>query len=406
MSKAKIKCCMCFLWASFFSLFIAAQGASSIPAKNATTLFDGRFHTSSANGMEEAYLETLARSSHAANLLKLKNGDLLCFWFSGTHEGDSNVAIVMSRLTKDSNQWSKTVEIDHQEGRSFQNPVAFQSASGRIWLLHTSQPAGEWQSNAEVLYLTSDDAGQSWTTPHPLFTQPGSFTRHPPILINKKHWLLPIYYTPSRSITDGAESNYSVIKLTNDGGKSWQECRIPQSNGLVQQSVVRLANGQFLGLFRSRYADFIYKSTSKNGCDWTAPTPTHLPNNNSSIQLAKLNDGSLVLAFNNSSAGVTHDKTATSARKPLSIALSEDGGETWPWIRDIETGSSAPKQDVAHEGHKTHEEYSYPTLLQDVQGRIDVAYSYNRETIKVVRFETNWIKQGQTEGQFKGDSLK
>src|ERR1700678_3030831 len=167
MSKARIKCCMCFLWASFFSLFIAAQGASSIPAKNATTLFDGRFHASSANGIEEAYLETLARSSHAANLLKLKNGDLLCFWFSGTHEGDSNVAIVMSRLAKRSRQWTRTTVIDHQEGRSFQNPV------GRIWLLHTSQPAGQWQSHAEVLYLTSDDEGRTWTTLQSMFTQSG-----------------------------------------------------------------------------------------------------------------------------------------------------------------------------------------------------------------------------------------
>jgi predicted neuraminidase len=406
MTKAKAKCCVCLLCALYSSLFVAAQGASPTSATNATALFDGTFHASSTNGMEEAYLETLARSSHAANLLKLKNGDLLCFWFSGTHEGDSNVAIVISRLTKDSKQWSKTVEIDHQEGRSFQNPVAFQTPSGRIWLLHTSQPAGEWQTNAEVLYLTSDDDGQTWTIPHPLFTQPGSFTRHPPILISKKHWLLPIYYTPSRSITDGAESNYSAVKLTKDGGKSWQECKIPQSNGLVQETIARLANGHFLGLFRSRYADFIYKSTSDDGCDWTAPTPTHLPNNNSSIQLAKLRDGSLVLAFNNSSAGTTHEKTATSARKPLSIALSEDGGETWPWIRDIETGSSIAQQNVAHEGHKTHEEFSYPSLLQDAQGKINVAYSYNRETIKVVRFEKEWIKQGQTEGQFKGNSLK
>src|SRR5437899_3003980 len=83
----------------------------------------------------------------------------------------------MERIAEGSEQWSKSVEIDHHDGRSFQNPVAFQPFDGRLWLLHTSQPGGQWQANAEILYLTSDDAGQTWTAPRPLFTHPGSFTR-------------------------------------------------------------------------------------------------------------------------------------------------------------------------------------------------------------------------------------
>ncbi len=390
-------CCMCVLLSG---ALIQAQAISPSPADGAVTQFDGTFRPSRTKGVEEAYLERLIRSSHAANLVKLQDGDLLCLWFSGSREGESNVAIVMSRLSKGSKQWSKPVQIDHQEGRSFQNPVAFQASGGRLWLLHTSQPAGQGQINAEVLYLTSDDAGQTWTAPRPLFTQPGSFIRHPPILISKRVWLLPMYYTPSRNITDGAESHYSAIKLTRNGGKSWKECKIPQSNGLVQPSVLRLANGRFLGFFRSRYADFIYRSASENGCDWTVPVPTHLPNNNSSIQSAMLRDGSLVIAFDNNSSGVTRDKTSVSARKPLSTALSQDGGETWPWVRDIETGSTG--QQKKSEGW-THEEYSYPSLLQDVNGRVYIAYSYNREAIKVVRFDEEWIKQGNTQGKFTGD---
>ncbi|MGA8149549.1 MAG: sialidase family protein [Terriglobales bacterium] len=395
--ESKLVSPTCFAYVLFCGAIAAAQTTAPTPTAEAAPAFDGTFRPSDTKGVEEAYLETLFRSSHAANLVKLRNGDLLCFWFSGTREGDSNVAIVMSRLTKGSERWSKTTEIDHQDGRSFQNPVAFQTSKGSLWLLHTSQPAGQWQANAEVLYLTSKDAGRTWTTPHPLFTQPGSFIRHPPVLISTNDWLLPMYYTPGHSITDGAESNYSAVKMTSDGGKDWKECKVPQSNGLVQQSVVRLANGHFLGFFRSRYADFIYKNSSKNGCEWTAPTPTRLPNNNSSIQAAMLDDGSLVLAFNNSSAHVTRDKTGASARKPLSIALSRDGGENWPWVRDIETGSPS-----GHDG-AAHEEYSYPSLLQDANGKINVAYTYRRETIKVVRFDEEWIKQGKTEGKFKGD---
>jgi predicted neuraminidase len=311
----------------------------------------------------------------------------------------------MSRLARGSQRWTRTVEIDHQTGRSFQNPVAFQIGSGRIGLLHTSQPAGQGQINAEILYLTSDDDGRTWTAPRPLFRQPGSFTRDPPVLLNEKSWLVPMYYTPSRSITDGAESHYSAVQVTSDGGKNWKECKVPQSNGIVQPSVVNLTLGRFLALFRSRYADFIYQSTSHDGCDWTVPTATRLPNNNSSIQMARLRNGSLVLAFNNSSVGV-RDKPATSARKPLSIALSRDNGASWPWVRDIETGNPSSLEIDSRGKQKVHEEFSYPSVLEDAQGKINVAYSYNRKTIKVVRFEEEWITQGHTQGKFKGDSVR
>jgi len=374
-------------------LSFAAQFPPPTPTANTDPKFDGKFRASHTKGVEEAYLSTLFPISHAANLVKLRNGDLLCFWFSGTGEGESNVAIVMSRLAKGAAEWSKPVEIDHQAGKSFQNPVAFEAPDGRLWLVHTSQPAGEGQRNAEVLYLTSDNGGQAWTKPRPLFAQPGSFVRQPPVLLNKEEWLLPMYYTPTRGITDGAESHYSAMKITRDGGKSWKECTVPQSNGLVQPSVLRLANRHFLGFFRSRYADFIYKSTSQNGCDWTAPAPTRLPNNNSSIQAVLLRDGSVAIAFNNSNAGVSRYKTRTSVRTPLSIALSPDGGDTWPWVRDIETGTQPPR---------AHEEYSYPSLLQ-TGGKVFVAYSFCRDTIKVVRFDPQWIKEGETAGKFKGD---
>jgi predicted neuraminidase len=119
--------------------------------------------------------------------------------------------------------------------------------------------------------------------------------------------------------------------------------------------------------------------------------------------LAKLRDGSLVVAFNNSSAGLRRDKTRASVRKPLSIALSLDGGTTWPWFRDIETGSPAEQADEVKGSRNKHEEYSYPSLLQDANGKIILAYSYNREAIKVVRFDEGWIKQGHTADRFKGD---
>src|SRR5271170_2732245 len=74
--------------------------------KQLSTPADGRIRPSALTGVEEAYLTPIFASSHAANLLKLKNGDLLCVWFSGTWEGESDVAILMARLPKGATQWS------------------------------------------------------------------------------------------------------------------------------------------------------------------------------------------------------------------------------------------------------------------------------------------------------------
>ena len=380
-----------FILASLGSL--SAQEGNSKPGG-----FDGTFRASTLKGMEEAYIPTLYASSHAANLLQLKNGDILCFWFSGEGEGHFN-AIVMSRLPKGSRQWSAPVQVAHQNHRSFQNPVAFQLPSGDIWLLHTSQVAGQWQAKAQVQFLVSSDAGNSWSTAKTLFGKPGSFTRQPPVLLSEKHWLLPIYYTPSRSITDGAESNYSAVEVTSDGGRHWKECLIPHSGGLVQQSIVRISQRRFLGFFRSRYADFIYESTSDDGCAWTPPAPTPLPNNNSSIQATRLKGGSVVLVFNDRSAGAVRDKPRTAPRTPLSIALSTDSGKTWPRIRDIEIGLPVGNDDERPKS----EEYSYPSVLQDSEGRIEVAYTYCRQTIKVVRIDEDWIKADGTNGAKEKD---
>jgi predicted neuraminidase len=242
-----------------------------------------------------------------------------------------------------------------------------------------------------------------WTKPKQLFDKPGAFDRQPVVEVTKEKWILPMYYTPSRGIRKGAESNYSVVEITTDAGKTWNECEIPESSGLVQPSVVPVDH-HYVAFFRSRFADWIYKSTSDDGCHWEAPVSTKLPNNNASIQVVKLNNGHLVIAFNNVNATDVKGKPTTGPRVPLSVALSEDGGKTWPWVRDIETNDPEFGKEFTGLSDKPgREEYSYPSIMQMPDGKIGSAYTFRRETIKFVEFDENWIKKGGTQGKFKGD---
>ena len=346
----------------------------------------------------ETYLPILYPSSHAANLYELRNGDVLCVWFSGTWEGSSGVGIVMARRPHGSRNWGPPALIDRQTGASFQNPVLFQEPDGTIDLYHSTQEAGAGEANAHVLHLVSKDNGVTWTKPTLLFGKPGAFTRHPMVILQDGAWMLPLTYVTTPDIGKGSETNYSATEISRDKGATWKECLMAGSQGKIQPSVVSLAPGWLLAFFRSRASDSIYSSSSSDGCTWSPATATALPNNNASVQAFRLHDGHLVIAFNNSSKSSANG----GMRKPLSVALSLDGGKTWAYVRDVEEGR--PGYDLAEQAPKQpgREEYSYPSIMQTHDGEILVAFTYRRQTIKVVSITEDWIGQKGTASEFTG----
>jgi predicted neuraminidase len=186
-------------------------------------------------------------------------------------------------------------------------------------------------------------------------------------------------------------------------------------------SIVAAAGSRLLGFFRSRWADSIYMTHSDDGGQsWAAPTPTELPNNNSSIQALRLADGRLAMIFNESSAENATERRAslydeldddsavgteaTSAtgeprrrafwgapRAPMTLALSADDGRTWPWRRNLEVGDGwCMSNDSAG---RRNREYSYPSLRQTTDGALHLAYTVFRQHIRHVRLTPDWATQ-------------
>jgi predicted neuraminidase len=390
------------------SLCVTAAQTTAPPAAAVLKLIDSKVAVL-ADGVdrknlslhtEEAYLPILYPSSHAANLVQLRNGDVLCVWFSGTWEGKSDVGIVMARRPNGSRNWGPTRLIDRRQGESYQNPVLFQEPDGTLDLYHSTQGADVGEANAHVLHLQSKDNGETWTGPTLLFGKAGAFSRHPPLILDDGSWMLPLTYVTSKDIGVGSETNFSATELSRDKGLTWKECLMAGTEGKIQPTVVSLGPRRLLAFLRSRASDFIYSSSSTDGCVWSPAKPTVLPNNNASVQALRLHDGHLVIAFDNSS--VDRVKGSQGLRKPLSVALSEDEGKTWAYVRDLEVGRGG--YGMAEQSPKVpgREEYSYPSILQVRDGTIHVAYTYRRQTIKVVSFREDWIKQGGTVGEYKG----
>ncbi|SEF92514.1 Predicted neuraminidase (sialidase) [Bryocella elongata] len=346
-----------------------------------------------------AFLPIVFPSSHASNLMQLRNGDLLCVWFSGSWEGESGVAIVLSRLDHGSKRWSKPIIIDHHDGQSYQNPMLFEAPDGVLHLYHTTQPSNGGENQARVLEVLSHDGGHTWSQPRQLLERAGAFTRHPMVVLPDGRWLLPLTVMTSEGIGSGADTNYSVMDISADHGSTWTECAVPHSEALVQPTLVEVVPHKWISLFRDRRSMWMYRSESSDGCKWSEPTKIALPNNNASTQMIRLKDGHLALVFDNTSK--TFGEPASQARKPLSIAISTDNGETWSAVRDIETGRIGYGSLESKPHIPGREEYSYPSVFQTRDGRIHVSFTFRRQTIKDVSFPESWVAAGSTQGQYR-----
>jgi len=365
----------------------------------------------------EAFIPTPCVQNHAAFLQMLPGGDLGCVWFGGTQEGVPDISVHFARLAPGATRWSAPVRLSDDRTRSEQNPLLFLAPDGVLWLLWTAQIAGN-QDTAIVRRRLSRDGGQSWGPIETLFPeQPGfgTFIRNSITVLPNGDWLLPIWRCTKPPV--GAwtgDLDTSSVMISADGGAHWTEHAVPGSTGCVHMNIVARPAGTLVAFFRSRWADFIHRSTSTDGGrSWSAPEPTVLPNNNSSIQACALADGRIALLFNDSSRAAATGRrlslyddiggaevaplTERSAfwgapRAPMTLALSADGGLTWHERRNLETGDGFCMTNNSKE--RLNREFPYPALCQAPDGRLHIAYTYWRQAIKYVRLAPDWVRGG------------
>ncbi|MDG1643424.1 glycosyl hydrolase [Klebsiella huaxiensis] len=368
--------------------------------------------------VETAMLPSSCPQNHAANLLPLPDGSLMCVWFGGTQEGVADISVWGSRLLPASRQWSDAVKLSTDASRSEQNPVLFLAPDNVLWLLWTAQISGN-QDTAIVRYRQSTDLGQTWGEIATLLDKPGTFIRQPITVLENGNWLLPVFYCRTQPGEKWVgNDDISAVKISSDQGKTWRDVDVPQSLGCVHMNITALPGGTLVALFRSRWADNIYYSQSvDNGESWSVPEPTELPNNNSSIQVTTLASGELALVFNHKSAAgalerrvslydeiddgdnsrkepeVINGRTAFwgAPRAPMTVAISADGGKTWPWQRNLDEGDGYCMTNNSLD--KRNREFSYPSIKQGADGSLHIAYTWFRQAIKYVHVSPQWVKE-------------
>lgn len=369
-----------------------------------------------------ALLAPAGPQNHAPQLCWVTPSLLACVWMAGGREGTSGMGIHLALLARGAQTWSEPTLISQDPDRSEQNPLLF-VANNRLHLIHTAQrsrcldgPLPEDGSSFSMQWtallrhqsiaidlLEAGAGADAWSSATDLLDEP-AFCRHPPYRRHDGRWLLPIY----RSLEAGGAfgHDYSDVLLLEPDGSLAKEPRlisVPKSMGRVHGTIVVSADGvSLLQFFRSRLADRIYLSCSDAlGEQWSEPVPIHLPNNNSSIQALRLKSGRLAMIYNRfcfepdlECPQDWGEANWPRTRWPLSLALSEDDGQTWPWIRDLDAGQGFCGTD----NWSLNGQLAYPTFAEGHPGELHIAYSWaGRFAIRYVCLEESEIVGNRAE---------
>ena len=324
-------------------------------------------------------------SAHASTLLELKDGGILAAWFGGAWEKNPDVAIWTA--IRDMDGWGQPVKVADVRGVAMWNPVLFRKEDGKIILFYkVGKLISEWMT----WYMESEDEGHTFSEPQELV--PGDIggrgpVKNKPIRLSDGTVLAPGslegklwdgFVDISRDDCRTWERSDLVplhrLEITNEGVHNVQVIDRPYDRhyiygkGIIQPTLWEDRDGKVHMLCRSSSSRIIRSDSEDGGRTWCLAYDTGLPNNNSGIDLVKLKNGNLVLAYNPRENLPGYYK---GPRTPLSVALSRDNGETFEIICTLEDQRG---------------DYCYPSVICNDDNKIMITYTWKREKIVYVSF--------------------
>ncbi|HME55002.1 MAG TPA: sialidase family protein [Candidatus Lokiarchaeia archaeon] len=369
--------------------------------RNPNPELDTVFHSEPPRWIAQGYLFQIGTvlgcaNNHAGEMIAGACHDgiqeLHVVWFAGTVEGHVDTKIMHSRIRYDVESALKCSIIEQGDPfephnndlfaysepraiagiseRSSGNAVPFIDTRGRFHLWFASYytkgsnvPEGEDPRRRDIFYQYSDDDGETWTEPSIWSDRPGSWVRNALLVLDDGTWLLPINdeitYLPE------FDCNWSSrFAFSHDDGITWEFSdlysvhKFPGAarGGMIQPTVVQLADGSLYCLNRSHTGWIVEMRSFDRGATWTTPVNTSLPNPQSAICMIRRQNGDLLLAYNPSQKN----------RYPISIARSRDDGMTWQRLFDLRDENG---------------ELSYPSLVESPDGLVHCTYTLHWRTI-------------------------
>jgi len=355
---------------------------------------------------------------HSSCVVECPNGDLLACWYHGSGERRANDVVVQgARLRRGADAWSEPFLMADTPNLPDCNPVLFVDNRDRLWLFWVVVRANRWERSI-LKYRIAEDYDQegppdwSWqdiivlkpgetfaedlkagfeqlqsgdglwaeyalpfrklilaAAEDPVKRQTGWMPRIHPVQLPSGRILIPLY-------SDGFVQ--CLMAISDDEGSTWSASRPIVGLGASQPSIVRMKSGRLKTYHRDDGAPpkrALFSTSDDEGETWTVARDSDVPNPGSSLEVIALSDGRWAMAYNDTELG----------RHSLSVALSDDEGQTWNWKRHLE--HVEPGQGG----------FAYPSLIQSSDAKLHVTYSRKvREqgaAIQHARFDAEWVLQ-------------
>ena len=299
---------------------------------------------------------------HASTLERLPNGDIVSAWFAGQHEKAPDVAIWFAARTQGT--WGKPRIIASHEGIPCWNPVLFYDNGKLVLFYKMGKEIHTWQT----MYKVSTDRGETWTGELELV--PGDIGGRGPVK-NKCIRLQDGTVLAPASVEDATRWDCFVDIFD---GESWAVSDyVPRDPaaftglGIIQPTLWEDDEGNIHMLARSTEGAIYASKSSDKGRTWSRARKTKLPNNNCGIDVARLDDGRLVLVYNPVSGN-------WAARSPIAFAISEDNGASWSKPEILDYVPCDPKRNTEDT------EFSYPAVIAHGND-VFITYTWRRRTI-------------------------
>jgi predicted neuraminidase len=307
--------------------------------------------------------EIPGKYKHPAAITELTNGDLYIAYYGGDDEYDPNTAVFGTRKQSGSQSWSTPKVIANTPFLSDGNPVVWQAPDGVVWLFYVVRYGDTW-SDSLVHVKVSTDGAETWSDAFVMGCERGTMVRSKPIVLHDGNYLLPIYHETGHDREYTAPTTVGSFFRIDPKTMTWTETnRIQSRRGCLQPAVAQI-DEHYLVAYLRRGGDYgpctdcyMVRSESRDGGKtWSPGQETEFPNPNSAVDFLRLQNGHLMLFYNNH----------MSERSPLTVALSTDNDKTYPYRRNLAEG---------------RDDFAYPYAIQTRDGKIHVVFTSGERTI-------------------------
>jgi hypothetical protein len=264
--------------------------------------------------------------------------------------GSDHVTIFRSRSTDNGSTWSAPEVLTNVAAEGLGGPMPLLDQDGELHFV-MAKARGTGRKIAidrfiDLWHVCSTEGRTKWSEPQLVYrgycgSLQGVFQlKSGRIIVPFADW------TPGVPTTPPTGPEVVICMYSDDHGKTWQRSPAKLTSpchdgfnganyGACEPCLIQLKDGRAWMLIRTQ-AGFLYESFSDDGVDWSAAAPSRFHSSNSPAYQVRLNDGRLVVFWNNCDHCPRAGKDGVySGRDALHAAISDDEGKSWRGFREV-----------------------------------------------------------------------